>query len=64
VREKLNLDTERAGGPKALLVEFLTALKENRQPECNAEDNLKSMGMVFAAVKSAKEKREVSLSEL
>jgi predicted dehydrogenase len=64
VREKLSLDTKGAGGPKALLVEFLAALKENRQPECNAEDNLKSLGMVFAALKSAKEKREVSLAEL
>jgi predicted dehydrogenase len=64
VREKLSLDTDRTGGPKALLAEFLSALKEKRAPECNAEDNLKSMGMVFAALNSAKEKREVKLSEL
>ncbi len=65
VREKLPTDNnERTGGPKALLAEFISALKEDRQPECNAEDNLKSMGMVFAAVKSAKEKREVTIAEL
>ena len=64
VREKLTLDTAGVGGPKALLKEFLAALKENRPPECNAEDNLKSLGMVFAALKSTKEKREVALSEL
>lgn len=65
VREKLKLDeNDYTGGPPALLKEFIKALKENRQPECNAEDNLRSMGMVFAAVKSAKEKREVKISEL
>lgn len=65
VREKITLDqNDYTGGPPALLKEFVKALKENRQPECNAEDNLRSMGMVFAAVKSAKEKREVSVSEL
>jgi predicted dehydrogenase len=64
VREELPLDTEGTGGVKAVLAEFIKALKENRQPECNAADNLNSVGMVFAAIKSAQEKREVKLSEL
>lgn len=66
IRTELPLDEPQ--GPEAklnpVLAEFVNARKQNRQPECSAEDNLKSMAMVFAAVKSAQEKREVKLSEL
>ena len=51
-------------GSQAMLDEFFAAIREDRQPECNAEDNLKSLAMVFGAIQSAKEKREVKLSEL
>ena len=51
-------------GSQAMLDEFFAAIAEDRQPECNAEDNLNSLAMVFAAIQSAKEKREVKLSEL
>lgn len=65
IREELPLDANATtGGVKSVLEEFIKSIKENRQPECNAVDNLKSMQMVFAATKSAQEKREVSLSEL
>jgi len=52
------------GGEKAILDEFLGALQNGGQPECNAEDNLQSLAMVFAAIKSAQEGRKVLLSEL
>lgn len=65
IRDEVALDEKGTGGPKVLLADFLDALKAKRQPECNAEDNLKSVGMVFAALKSAQEGgREVKLSEL
>ena len=47
----------------AMLDEFFASIRENREPECSARDNLKSLAMVFAAIQSTKEKREVSLSE-
>ena len=53
-----------APGDQAMLNEFFAAIKDNRAPECNAQDNLKSLAMVFAAIQSAKENREVQLSEL
>ena len=62
IREQVELDG--VDGPNPVLNEFISALQEDRQPECNAEDNLKSMSMVFGAVTSAKEGREVQLSEL
>ncbi len=49
--------------PVALVDEFLAAIRENRDPECCAADNLKSLAMVFAAIRSAKEKRRVPLAE-
>ncbi len=49
---------------KAMVDEFLAAIRENREPECAAGDNLKSLAMVFAAIQSAKEGRVVQLSEV
>ena len=62
VREQIDLDN--IDGSNPVLNEFVRALQEDREPECNAEDNLKSMAMVFGAVRSAEEGREVLLSEL
>jgi predicted dehydrogenase len=63
VREMIELDRSAEEGINPLLSEFVTAVGENRQPECNAIDNLKSFGMVMAARCSAEEGREVSLEE-
>jgi predicted dehydrogenase len=62
IREQMALGE--VDGPNPVLNEFVRALQENREPECNAEDNLKSMAMVFGAVQSAKEGREVQLADL
>ena len=63
VRENIELQ-EVPEVEQAMLNEFFAAIKEDRQPECSAEDNLKSVAMVFGAIQSSKEKREVKLSEL
>lgn len=47
----------------AILDEFLAAVKDDREPECSARDNLRSLAMVFAAIRSAKEGRAVQLAE-
>ncbi len=64
VREELELDQDNTGGTVGLLNEFISSIKDGRDPECSASDNIKSMAMVFASVKSAKEKREVALGEI
>ena len=64
VREMLQLDRVSEPGVNPLLSEFVAAVGENRQPECNAFDNLKSFGMVAAARRSAEEGREVFLEEI
>ena len=48
----------------AMLDEFFASIKENREPECSANDNLKSLAMVFGAIRSSKEGRVVELSEV
>ena len=60
---EIKLD-ETAPQDQAMLDEFFAAIRDNRAPECNAQDNLKSLAMVFAAIQSAREKREVKLGEL
>lgn len=49
---------------QAMVDEFFAAIQEKREPECSAQDNLKSLAMVFAAIKSSQEGRVVQLSEL
>ncbi len=48
----------------AMVDEFFAAIRENREPECSAQDNLKSLAMVFGAIQSSKEGRVVQLSEV
>jgi predicted dehydrogenase len=51
-------------GPDACLAEFIAALKEGREPECSGRDNLQSLAIVFAAVRSAETGRPVAIEEL
>ena len=48
----------------AALDEFLDALETGREPECSSRDNLKTMAMTYAAVRSAQQGRRVCLTEL
>ena len=64
IRRQVPLDDDGGQDQNPVLREFVAAIEEGRAPECNAADNLKSMAMVFAAVKSAVEGREVSIAEL
>ena len=47
-----------------VLNEFLTAMKKGREPECSGADNLHTLAMTFAAIKSAKENRRVKIEEI
>lgn len=67
VHEKMLVDYRPAEDPTLLddvLREFLSAVEQNREPECSATDNLKTLAITFAAIKSAKEKRRVELAEI
>jgi predicted dehydrogenase len=48
----------------ACLAEFIAALREGREPECSGRDNLQSLAIVFAAIRSAEERRPVRIEEL
>jgi predicted dehydrogenase len=63
-REQLPLDDLPLGGQDALLAEFVAAVREGREPECSGQDNIKSLAMVFAAIRSAKQNRRVDIAEL
>ncbi|MCE9589117.1 MAG: Gfo/Idh/MocA family oxidoreductase [Planctomycetes bacterium] len=60
VRQEIFPEAAPSGGA-GILAEFFAAIKEKRQPECSGEDNLKSLAMVFGAIKSSKEGRRVKI---
>ncbi len=62
--QTLPLDSFPYRDTKAVLIEFLSAVKEKREPECSAHDNLHTLAMVFGAVESAKRRQWVELAEL
>jgi predicted dehydrogenase len=64
-REEIPLATsDSTSSNLASLEEFLSALREQREPECSSRDNLNTMAMTFAARRSAEEGRKVELAEL
>lgn len=52
------------GGIEGSLDEFLTALETGATPQGEASDNIKSLAMVFGALKSSREKRRVLIEEV
>jgi predicted dehydrogenase len=60
--EEISSDTV-APSEQAMLTEFFAAIAEDREPECSARDNLRSLAMVFAAIRSSEENRWVELRE-
>jgi predicted dehydrogenase len=65
-RRREQIFPDRTGGDyDPLLTEFVAAIREDRDPECNSADNLKSAAMVAGAVRSAAEGgAEVKLADL
>lgn len=53
-----------SGGHVGLMREFVDCVNEGRIPETVCWDNIQSLGMVFGAIESAKQKREVSITRL
>jgi len=52
------------GGIEGSLDEFLQALKTGSVPNGECHDNIVSLAMVFAAIKSSREGRKVRLDEV
>lgn len=46
------------------MADLMRSIEQDKEPTCNGEDNLKSLQMMFAAYKSAKERRPVELKEI
>jgi predicted dehydrogenase len=63
-REEIPLAPVPTAGQDACLAEFLDAVADGREPECNGADNLRSLAIVFAAIRSAEECRPVEIAEL
>ena len=51
----------RPEGHEALISDFIDCVRTGRKPETNCTDNIKSLAMVFASIKSAKTGRRVKV---
>ena len=60
-REAIEPDALPSVGLRAILDEFVAAVRERREPECSARDNLRTLAMTFGAVESAQTGRTVVL---
>ncbi len=63
-REKIEPDRLPATDADAVLVEFMSAVAEGREPECSARDNLGTLAMVFGAIRSDQEGRPIEMAEM
>ncbi len=48
-------------GHHGLIKEFIDCIKKNKKPMTSAEDNIKSLAMVFGAIESARKKKQVRI---
>ena len=63
VETSVDRPIEATAPPGDIVTEFLAAIHEDREPECDAADHLRSLAMVFAAIRSAEENRRVEINE-
>lgn len=56
-------DPAETEGHKSVLNAFISALEEGRAPETVGADNIHSLGMVFAAIESARQGRRIEISQ-
>lgn len=59
-----DFDAWRKGGHASMIEHFFRCLDEGIEPETVCHENIKSLAMVFAAIRSAAERREVAVSEV
>lgn len=57
-------DEGQTRGHASVIEDFLTAIRDGREPETSSRDNLKSLAMVFGAVESARTGRRVEIETL
>jgi len=55
-------ESDRVGGHLGVIKDFVHAVENGTEPETRGADNIKSLGMVFAAIESAETGRRVDIS--
>lgn len=63
-QEKIALDRMEYTDQAYAIREMMRSIEEGRQPECSGEDNIKSLAVVFAVLKSVKENRPILIEEV
>ena len=55
-------ESDRIGGHLGVIQDFVRAVESGTEPETRGADNIKSLGMVFAAIESAETGRRVDIA--
>lgn len=55
-------ERDRIGGHVGVIQDFIRAVEQGDEPETRGTDNIKSLGMVFAAIESAETGRRIDIS--
>ncbi len=55
-------ESDRIGGHLGVIQDFVRAVESGTEPETRGADNIKSLGMVFAAIESAETGRRVDIT--
>jgi predicted dehydrogenase len=55
-------ESDRIGGHLGVIQDFVRAIESGTEPETRGADNIKSLGMVFAAIESAETGRRVDIA--
>jgi predicted dehydrogenase len=56
-------ESDRIGGHLGVIQDFVRAVENGTEPETRGADNIKSLGMVFAAIESTETGRRIDISE-
>jgi predicted dehydrogenase len=59
-----DFDEWRKDGHTGMINHFFRCLDEGREPETVCQENIKSLAMIFAAIRSAAEHREIAVTEV
>ena len=55
-------ESDRIGGHLGVIQDFVRAVESGTEPETRGADNIKSLGMVFAAIESAETGRRIDIT--
>ena len=65
IEKKINFSIDKSKNEFSVILDtFLRSVKNNKEPECSAKDNLNTLAMTLGAVKSAQQNKKILIDEI